>query len=578
MSAESSTSLLRKKRKFTSKFLDTEITALKAKVREAYSILAKKEEGYIPDERELNIIEEKDINDRMIKKLESMKESVHTYKAGMYFPEESFFSVLHLFYLVRLAQQGYFSVISHKYPALEPLAVRYICDKLVTSSLYTDKTADKEIKSAHRKEIFEVIELLRKGADLPVGPGFKTTYKYIAEIIQDLIKQTLLQHGNYEVKPQDMPATPPQVWIMMPYTSMIDNSCLYPFSMPSMAPGGFMGPVPFTTKTEAAPLINQENVPEEPQPIPDEIVPDTAGPDANMPDTNITDTTTPDSTAPVVTTSTQEQASLTPSIESESEVKEKKTSKFGRTKPITTKLQQSTGGMFKKSYSNSSKKHVFNFDDNDVFADADTKLVNPTSDSPGVLNSKNIQSDKDNGEQLVKSDKDTVKDTPKEAPLKEDPIKESSIEKTPANGDVVKEDKSNGNVKEDIVNGSADEDGKADTWDEKEPSATSQDDSWKKGNWEEASDQKPISEANKTWAEDMPDKNEDVGTLKQDVNDKGWPKDERGNNKWKRNKRDSRYTKKDQGKKQERSPESNTKNISGEEKANSSWQSFKTGN
>ncbi|KAG1138280.1 hypothetical protein G6F36_016056 [Rhizopus arrhizus] len=92
-----------------------------------------------------------------------------------------------------------------------------------------------------------------------------------------------------------------------------------------------------------------------------------------MPDTNITDTTTPDSTAPVVATSTQEQASLTPSIESESEVKEKKTSKFGRTKPITAKLQQSTGGMFKKSYSNSSKKHVFNFDDNDVFADADTK-------------------------------------------------------------------------------------------------------------------------------------------------------------------------------------------------------------
>jgi hypothetical protein len=517
----------------------------------------------------------------MIKKLESMKESVHTFKAGMYFTEESFFSVLHLFYLVRLAQQGYFSVISHKYPALEPLAVRYICDKLVTSSLYTDKIADKEIKSARRKEIFEIIELLRKGADLPVGPGFKTTYKYIAKIIQDLIKQTLLQHGNYEVKPQDMSATPPQVWIMMPYTSMIDNSCLYPFSIPSMTPGGFMGPVPFTTKTEAAPLINQENVPEESQPVPDETVSDTAGPDANMPDTNNTDTTTPDTTAPVVTTSTQEQTSLTTSIESESELKENKAPKFGRRKPITTKLQQSSGGMFKKSSSNSSKKHVFNFDDNDVFADADTKPVNPTSDSLGVLDSKNIQSDKDNEEQLVKSDKsneDTVKDTPKEASLKEDSIKESSVEKTPANGDVVKEDKSNGTVKEDIVNKSANEDVKTDAWDEKEPSATSQDDAWKKGNWEEASDQQPILEANKTWAEDMPDKNEDVGTLKQDVNDKGWPKDERGSNKWKRNKRDSRYTKKDQAKKQERSPELNTKNISGEEKANSSWQSFKTGN
>jgi hypothetical protein len=187
-------------------------------------------------------------------------------------------TMLHFFYLVRLAQQGFFYLISGAYPTLEPQAITYLADKIIGTSIYAGRSQSHD-RVPHLKSVSILVQNLMTAKDEPVAEGFKTTYKQIMNIIYHLMDQTLneeqsknKQGGGAEgsvPKAATQPTTAiPPIWVVMPYSSMIDNQT---FAMPgavptlpypsTILPNGFIPPnaVPFLPKPNPVDEIRQLN-------------------------------------------------------------------------------------------------------------------------------------------------------------------------------------------------------------------------------------------------------------------------------------------------------------------------------
>lgn len=148
-------------------------------------------------------------------------------------------SLLHFFYLVRLAQQGFFYTISAAYPDLEPEALIYLCDKLITASLYAERLPDPLEKRVYRTTTYDLMRNLVEEKDIPIAAGFKTTYKQIMDITQDLIYRSIKPSEEVAVSDETsqsakpVPTNIPPLWVVMPYNGLMDNRT---FALPGAVP------------------------------------------------------------------------------------------------------------------------------------------------------------------------------------------------------------------------------------------------------------------------------------------------------------------------------------------------------
>ncbi|KAI8875663.1 hypothetical protein K501DRAFT_289263 [Backusella circina FSU 941] len=141
--------------------------------------------------------------------------------------EEQVLSILHFFYIVRLGQQGLFSIIAQVAPLVDIDSLTNICDQLVGTSLYAAKDPIFNNRPKHKAKLFDIIHKLENGLDEPVCKGADTTFKQVKDLVDHILKNTkdektviqhyskLLKHGNNE---QTSPT-----WIVMPYQSMMMN-------------------------------------------------------------------------------------------------------------------------------------------------------------------------------------------------------------------------------------------------------------------------------------------------------------------------------------------------------------------
>ncbi|CEJ03691.1 hypothetical protein RMCBS344292_17670 [Rhizopus microsporus] len=587
---------LQAKRKFTEKFLDSEIESLREKVREAYRILAKKDMGHIPTEEENQVVEDYAVNKKLIARLEAMKENAAGYKPKKFYKEQDFFSTLQFFYLVRLAQQGYFGIISEKYPALEPLAVRYLCDKLITASLYA-VGSDEKLKSANSQIIFDIITALTRERDEPVGPGFKTTFKYISSAIKDLIKQTGLQHQPFPTT--EIQSTPtdhsPQVWIMMPYTSMIDTSHLYPFMMPNVVPGGFMGPTPFSTSTSspAEPTAPENKSQDKPQP--EEVSTVTTNLESGQ-DNKQENLQTNLQENDEKSVQTEKQESGERDVQVEKLEKQVLSPILNTSRSLAT---QATNGIF-TSLTSPCQEKIFTFDNLDQFADAEdasnvvssieSKQANERKEQKQSTDKQDKQ--KDDQEANVKHDKKQEANTQPEKLTEQDTKiqieapqdnkqNESNISQlnrkaeqtnvqTEQVEDQTKETEENGKTNDihEVVKEKIEPSG----WDDVSVSTKEQDESWRNISWENAEEQTDDKDKNvkwgaNAWAEDYDVKGQEAeGTKKEGRGER----DRSGQ--WKRGKRDQKHGR--QWKQGSSNGSKQKDDESNDDKATSNWQSF----
>jgi hypothetical protein len=154
--------------------------------------------------------------------------------------------LIRFFYLVRLAQQGFFYLIAGVYPYLEPQAITFLCDKMVGSTLYASRASLDIERKNHRNLVREIVRKLHLELDEPVADGFKTTYKQIMQAIHSLADQSVVQHPPAQqedddeeekvpktnLQPAKAQAIPP-IWVVMPYSSMMDGAS---YALPGTIP------------------------------------------------------------------------------------------------------------------------------------------------------------------------------------------------------------------------------------------------------------------------------------------------------------------------------------------------------
>lgn len=105
--------------------------------------------------------------------------------------QEETLTLLHFFYIVRLAQQGFFTLISQSYPNVEPDALIYLCDKLVGGSLFAVKDPVDDIRSSKKSEVFTLLQKLHDGVDEPIDSQFTTTFESVQHLISHFIHSTM---------------------------------------------------------------------------------------------------------------------------------------------------------------------------------------------------------------------------------------------------------------------------------------------------------------------------------------------------------------------------------------------------
>ncbi|KAI8082189.1 hypothetical protein BDF21DRAFT_417327 [Thamnidium elegans] len=240
------------------KDLRVEIDELKIKVRSAYTLEVQVNVAeYQPTPEEAELIKERAFNMKLLEKLESIYYTNRDHKkgdmVGNVYKENM--SLLHFFYLVRLAQQGFFYTISAAYPDLEPEALIYFCDKLVTASLYAERLSDPLEKKAYRTITYDLMRNLVEEKDIPIAEGFKTTYKQIMDITQDLIYKSInpseeVVDDESSQSKKSAPTSIPPVWVVMPYNGLMDNRT---FALPGAVPS-----LPFPT--HMLPALNTSTV------------------------------------------------------------------------------------------------------------------------------------------------------------------------------------------------------------------------------------------------------------------------------------------------------------------------------
>lgn len=132
-------------------------------------------------------------------------------------------TLLHLFYIVRLAQKGFFTFISQAYPDVDPDALVYLCDKLVGGSLFVVKDPVKAVRSSKKVEVFDLLHKLHIGAPEPIGGGYLTTFEQIQALIHDFIGSAMPSSTSKPIdqSPQQpqQPQQPP-IWLVVPFDGM----------------------------------------------------------------------------------------------------------------------------------------------------------------------------------------------------------------------------------------------------------------------------------------------------------------------------------------------------------------------
>lgn len=153
--------------------------------------------------------------------------------------EEQTITMLHFFYLVRLSQQGFFSVIANAYPDLQVEALAYLCDKLVGNSLFLSTDAAAGVQKEKTKQVFDLLRKLHQGVDEPVGDDFTMTFKQVRDVMYNLVDKALQQpkmNGeSSSLLPQPSPSEDSlqqqqqqqrrqqqSVWVVVPFTGMMD--------------------------------------------------------------------------------------------------------------------------------------------------------------------------------------------------------------------------------------------------------------------------------------------------------------------------------------------------------------------
>ncbi|KAI7865743.1 uncharacterized protein EV154DRAFT_557191 [Mucor mucedo] len=214
------------------KTMRQEIDAIRTKVRAAYTLEAQINVcNYKPTEEELELISERSFNTKLLEKLEAIyfdtNKTTDTPRSVDNRLYRENLVMLHFFYLVRLAQQGFLYMISGAYPDLEPEAVIYLCDKMVGASVYAEKYQHKSDKNDFKRVAYRLMRDLVEEKDEPVAEGFKTTFKQIVDVIQSLIFQAS------DREQQSNTTTIPPIWVVMPNVSMLDNKT---FAVPGAVP------------------------------------------------------------------------------------------------------------------------------------------------------------------------------------------------------------------------------------------------------------------------------------------------------------------------------------------------------
>ncbi|KAI9313287.1 hypothetical protein BX666DRAFT_764605 [Dichotomocladium elegans] len=123
--------------------------------------------------------------------------------------------MLHFFYMVRLAQKGFFSLVPDMFAGIEMEAIVYFCDRLVGSSLFLAPNNNPE------QQVFNLLRKLHDGVDEPVGPNYTTTYSQIRHAVQHAIKASL-NPPLHPSEQQSVNTLQPPVWVVVPFNSMID--------------------------------------------------------------------------------------------------------------------------------------------------------------------------------------------------------------------------------------------------------------------------------------------------------------------------------------------------------------------
>ncbi|KAI9493013.1 hypothetical protein BDB00DRAFT_405215 [Zychaea mexicana] len=194
--------------------------------------------------------------------------------------------MLHFFYIVRLAQQGFFSVISSSFPDVEIDAIVYLCDKLVGSSLFAVKDGSTQVRETKQNAVFDLLRKLHSGSAEVVGEGYSTTFQQMKNMVHTLIESSLSQvqqqpssssttangsssstsDNTQQQEQQQWPLAPPNapppttqhcappVWLVVPFNSMIDMSALslYPANNTASKVSAPAVPNTATTTTAAA--------------------------------------------------------------------------------------------------------------------------------------------------------------------------------------------------------------------------------------------------------------------------------------------------------------------------------------
>ncbi|KAI8092987.1 uncharacterized protein BX664DRAFT_357470 [Halteromyces radiatus] len=208
----------KKKKPYKPAYLDAiqqEIDDLKQEARSTYEQQARQNaEGEIA-ENENELLEKRLATSATIDKLEALKLKLSTpemlqrssQENGIYsatirqesakqnsnmttrFQQETL-TLLHFFYIVRLAQQGFFTIISQSYPNIEPNALIHLCDKLVGGSLFVVKDPSEHVRQSKNNEVFHLLKQLHDGSTQPIDTGFSTTFEQIRHLIYDFIEST----------------------------------------------------------------------------------------------------------------------------------------------------------------------------------------------------------------------------------------------------------------------------------------------------------------------------------------------------------------------------------------------------
>jgi hypothetical protein len=153
--------------------------------------------------------------------------------------EQETLTLLHFFYIVRLAQKGFFDAISQSYPEVEPGALIHLCDRLVGGSLFVVKDPIEQVRSDKRIQVFDLLQKLHDGVAEPIDDGYSTTFKQVRHLVFDFIESTTpsitqqdddkpqqyqnLQHPQQGHSNKGNQQGQSPLWVMVPFHGMVDG-------------------------------------------------------------------------------------------------------------------------------------------------------------------------------------------------------------------------------------------------------------------------------------------------------------------------------------------------------------------